>query len=325
MNAENLSNKRSSQNRFMEHHLAVTGSFLYWSGPNSESRSRYRVSWLSSFSERTYRYSALQLAMTTSFHMLSAWFRFLLSPLESHRHQFHWGKTATLGSWTVVSNACSFTSTNIWLPGVLFKRLTNGVTTPAVHCESCAPLRSRGRPHAFRDLHRFGFRPRPLAWSEKREENETSCLFNDASSFVWKRNMVNRIEMFQLRRCHHHLDSIQISVIITQIYITANVPSNFFTVARTCCCSEQKIFTRSDDCAAIKSFFCNMHNKNIKNDKLKNSSCAATIQCAREHFSYCAAAHSRSLEGTLITAPILCSLKSQVPSWSPVKWVSRTL
>jgi hypothetical protein len=27
--------------------------------------------------------------------------------------------------------------------------------------------------------------------------------------------------------------------------------------------------------------------------------CAATIQCAREHFSYCAAAHPRSLEGTL--------------------------
>jgi hypothetical protein len=32
---------------------------------------------------------------------------------------------------------------------------------------------------------------------------------------------------------------------------------------------------------------------------LKNSSCAATIQCAWEHFSYCEAAHPRSLEGTL--------------------------
>jgi hypothetical protein len=31
----------------------------------------------------------------------------------------------------------------------------------------------------------------------------------------------------------------------------------------------------------------------------ENFSCAATIQCAREHFSYCAVSHPRSLEGTL--------------------------
>jgi hypothetical protein len=33
--------------------------------------------------------------------------------------------------------------------------------------------------------------------------------------------------------------------------------------------------------------------------KLKNSSCMATVECAREHFSYCAAVHLHSLEGTL--------------------------
>jgi hypothetical protein len=31
----------------------------------------------------------------------------------------------------------------------------------------------------------------------------------------------------------------------------------------------------------------------------KNCSCAATIHCAREHLSYCVAAHQRSLEGAL--------------------------
>ena len=34
--------------------------------------------------------------------------------------------------------------------------------------------------------------------------------------------------------------------------------------------------------------------------KIENTNYAATIQCARQHFSYCAAAHPRSLEGTLI-------------------------
>jgi hypothetical protein len=43
-----------------------------------------------------------------------------------------------------------------------------------------------------------------------------------------------------------------------------------------------------------------MHNKNIYSEKWKNSSCAATIQCAREHFSYYEAAYPRSLEGTLL-------------------------
>jgi hypothetical protein len=44
-----------------------------------------------------------------------------------------------------------------------------------------------------------------------------------------------------------------------------SVPYNFFTAARTCYCSEQKIFTRPDDCAAFLSFF-NMHNDNIYNE-----------------------------------------------------------
>ena len=34
--------------------------------------------------------------------------------------------------------------------------------------------------------------------------------------------------------------------------------------------------------------------------KIENTNYAATIQCARQHFSYCAAAHPRSLEGTLL-------------------------
>jgi hypothetical protein len=33
---------------------------------------------------------------------------------------------------------------------------------------------------------------------------------------------------------------------------------------------------------------------------MKSYSCPKTTQCAREHFSYCAAAHPRSLEGTLL-------------------------
>jgi hypothetical protein len=43
-----------------------------------------------------------------------------------------------------------------------------------------------------------------------------------------------------------------------------------------------------------------MHNKKICNENWKNSNCTATIQCARKHFIYCAAAHPRSLEGTLL-------------------------
>jgi hypothetical protein len=42
-----------------------------------------------------------------------------------------------------------------------------------------------------------------------------------------------------------------------------------------------------------------MRNKNIYNDNRKTAYCEATIQCAREHFSYCALAHPRSLGGTL--------------------------
>jgi hypothetical protein len=51
----------------------------------------------------------------------------------------------------------------------------------------------------------------------------------------------------------------------------------FFTAARICYCSEQKIFTRPDDCAEFRSFFCNMHNNNI-NEKWK-------LLAARQHFS----------------------------------------
>jgi hypothetical protein len=35
--------------------------------------------------------------------------------------------------------------------------------------------------------------------------------------------------------------------------------------------------------------------------KIEKFSCMATIQCAREHFSYCVAAHPHSFEGTLDT------------------------
>jgi hypothetical protein len=45
-----------------------------------------------------------------------------------------------------------------------------------------------------------------------------------------------------------------------------NFPSNFFTAARTCYCSEQKIFTRPDDLRGTLKGFSNMHNKNIYNE-----------------------------------------------------------
>jgi hypothetical protein len=60
---------------------------------------------------------------------------------------------------------------------------------------------------------------------------------------------------------------------------------SFFTAALTCCCSEQKIFTRPDVCWALLKFLCNVHNKEIP--------------AARQQFSHCAATHPRSLEGTL--------------------------
>jgi hypothetical protein len=44
-------------------------------------------------------------------------------------------------------------------------------------------------------------------------------------------------------------------------YVTGNFPSDFFTVAQTCYCSEKKIFTRPDGCAALYKVFCNMLNK----------------------------------------------------------------
>jgi hypothetical protein len=61
-----------------------------------------------------------------------------------------------------------------------------------------------------------------------------------------------------------------------------------FTAARTCYCSEQKMLTRPEDCALLPVVFSKEH-----------SNCAATIQCARQHFSDCVVAHPRSLEGTL--------------------------
>jgi hypothetical protein len=48
--------------------------------------------------------------------------------------------------------------------------------------------------------------------------------------------------------------------------VESNVPFNFFTAARTCCCFEQKTFTRPDDCAALQKFFCNINHKDIYNE-----------------------------------------------------------
>jgi hypothetical protein len=77
------------------------------------------------------------------------------------------------------------------------------------------------------------------------------------------------------------------------------VPSNFFTAARPCCCSEQKNFTRRDDRAALQKFFFVMCLERIFTMKIEKFQQRGKIQCARQHFSYCAAAHTRSLEGTL--------------------------
>jgi hypothetical protein len=61
-----------------------------------------------------------------------------------------------------------------------------------------------------------------------------------------------------------------------------------------------------------------MHNKKIYDE---NSSCAATIQCARKHFSYCAAAYPRSLEGTLFIMVVIKTVTGYAPSsqraWQP--------
>jgi hypothetical protein len=54
-----------------------------------------------------------------------------------------------------------------------------------------------------------------------------------------------------------------------------------------------------------------MHNKNIYNENWKNYSCAATIQGARDRFSHWAAAHPRSLEGTLVLSMELTVLKKR--------------
>jgi hypothetical protein len=59
-------------------------------------------------------------------------------------------------------------------------------------------------------------------------------------------------------------------------------------------------FLRDLTTAQHFTFFCNMHNKNIYNENRKISAAQHTILCAREYFSYCAAAHPRSLEGTLL-------------------------
>jgi hypothetical protein len=58
--------------------------------------------------------------------------------------------------------------------------------------------------------------------------------------------------------------------------------------------------------------------------KMNNSSCAAKIRCARTHFSYCAAAHPRSLEGTLPTihwprGGIACLYSPIAPRWTFVR------
>jgi hypothetical protein len=53
-------------------------------------------------------------------------------------------------------------------------------------------------------------------------------------------------------------------------------------------------------CGTLK-ILCIVYNKNIWNENLKHSSCTATIQCVREHFSYCMGTHLCTLEGTLVT------------------------
>jgi hypothetical protein len=75
-------------------------------------------------------------------------------------------------------------------------------------------------------------------------------------------------------------------------------PLIFFTAAQTCYCSEQKIFTWTDNCTALSKPFetCIIR---IFTQKTENCSCAPTIQRVREHFSCCAAAHWRSMEGTM--------------------------
>ena len=46
---------------------------------------------------------------------------------------------------------------------------------------------------------------------------------------------------------------------------------------------------------------------------MKTSSCAAKIRCVREHFSYCAAAHPRSLKVTMETGEFHCYLTPSAP------------
>jgi hypothetical protein len=74
--------------------------------------------------------------------------------------------------------------------------------------------------------------------------------------------------------------------------------------------------------------FCNMHNKNIYSENWKNSSCTATLQCAREHFSHCAAAHPRSLEGTLAVCEWYLFPKfwrNFLPQSSESNWLARSV
>jgi hypothetical protein len=62
----------------------------------------------------------------------------------------------------------------------------------------------------------------------------------------------------------------------------------FFTAARTCYCSQQKIFTRPDDCATLKFFFlviCIIRILTMKTEKSqlrgKNSVCAGAFELLR--------------------------------------------
>jgi hypothetical protein len=103
--------------------------------------------------------------------------------------------------------------------------------------------------------------------------------------------------------------------ILLKFYISATFPLIFLELHRpdTAQTWAENLYTTWQLRGTLKMFLLYAQYEYLQ-WKLKNSSCAATIYYAREHLSYCAAAHPRNLDGTLHLTILWKSIEKIVDS-----------
>jgi hypothetical protein len=131
---------------------------------------------------------------------------------------------------------------------------------------------SSGNGFFFRNV--LSYNPRHLVSIIKRSVRVSICGRNNSSGNNERglkrwRYILNEYGMCSTK-CNQNLSNGLRSIPICETLQTPRLPLTFtlifLTATQTCHCSEQKLFTQPDDCAALYQVFRNMHNKIIYNE-----------------------------------------------------------